>query len=244
MEVVIIDDEINAVEHLKEKIEEYGRMRIAACFNDSREGLSYLLRNPCDLLFLDIDMPNINGIYIAEQITSLYPRTKICFITAYDGYAIRAFELNAIDYFLKPYSDERLKRCLDKLCQNPIENNAIRQLSDSYHYDLDMICCFNDENIMLVASSDIFYIEVIDGVCYIHTRNQTLKGNKTLNFYEEKLKKKSFFRTHKCYLANLTKVERFSPRINYTYDMFFREIPDSIPVSRSKVKELKKYFNS
>lgn len=106
-----------------------------------------------------------------------------------------------------------------------------------------MICGFNDDDIVLIPASDIFYIEAVQGACMIHTRNGVFRGNKTLNFYEEKLKKGSFFRTHKCYLANLAKAERFRPRINYTYDMYFKEIPDVILVSRNKVKELKLYFN-
>ena len=77
----------------------------------------------------------------------------------------------------------------------------------------------------------------------IHTRDHVFRGNKTLNFYEEKLKKNSFFRTHKCYLANLSRADRFRPRINYTYDMYFKDISDVILISRNKVKELKQYFN-
>ncbi len=243
MQVVIIDDEINAIEYLKSILSSNSNFDVVATFSDSRDGLAYLLKNSCDVLFLDIDMPNINGLYIAEQISSLYLNIRICFTTAYNGFAVKAFELNAIDYLLKPYTVERLNMCLDKLKNSFSSKKAFLEISENYNYDLDMICCFNDDNIMLIASADIFYIEVVQGISIIHTKSNTYKGNKTLNFYEEKLKKKSFFRTHKCYLANLTKVDRFCPRINYTYDMYFRDIKDVIPISRSKVKELKQYFN-
>ncbi len=118
-----------------------------------------------------------------------------------------------------------------------------QEISGQYDYNLDMICGFNEEDIVLIPAADIFYIEALQGVCMIHTRDHVFRGNKTLNFYEEKLKKNSFFRTHKCYLANLSRAERFRPRINYTYDMYFKDISDVILVSRNKVKELKQYFN-
>ncbi len=244
MRVVIVDDEVNAIQHLCSKLERYDAMTIQEVFSDSCKALAYLIRNPCDLLFLDINMPNISGIYIAEQIESLYPRTKICFITAYDQFAVKAFELSAIDYILKPYTDERLDICIKKLQASFVASEAFGKLSETYQYDLDMICGFDDENIILISYHDIFYMETLQGDLLIHTKHKSYIGNKSLNFYEEKLRKRSFFRTHKCYLANLAKVDRFRPRINYTYDMYFKEIKDTIPVSRNKVRELKVFFNA
>lgn len=245
MNVVIIDDEVNAIEYLCKMLSDKDEFTVVKTFNDSKEGLAYLLKKPCDVLFLDIDMPNISGIYIAEQIVGIHPEIKICFATGYDGYAVKAFELKAIDYFLKPYSKERLDQCLRKLVESDTSSKEVfEEISDNSDYDLDMICCFNDDNIMLLSANDIFYIDVVAGITYIHTEQYEYRGNKTLNFYEDKLRKKGFFRTHKCYLANLSKVEKFCPRINYTYDMYFRIIKDVIPVSRNKVKELKQFFNS
>ncbi|MEY8353898.1 LytTR family DNA-binding domain-containing protein [Lachnospiraceae bacterium 54-53] len=243
MQTVIIDDEKNSIEYLEGILKKQDEFIVVASFSNSKEGFSYLLKQPCEVLFLDIDMPEINGIYIAEQISSLYPDIRICFVTAHNAYAVKAFELNAVDYLLKPFTEERLNRCLDKLRSSRSSHKALQEISDNYQYNLDMVCGFHDDNIMLISSSDIFYIEVLQSVCIIHTRDKTYRGNKTLNFYEEKLKKKFFFRTHKCYLANLSKVDRFCPRINYTYDMYFKEIPDVILLSRNKVKELKQYFN-
>ncbi len=242
MNYVVIDDEINAVNYLINKLSSYEDMNMAASFTNACDGLSYLLKNPCDILFLDIEMPNINGIYIAEQIYSLYPDTKICFISAYDGYAIKAFELCAIDYILKPYSDERLRKCIEKIC---ISNSAVpqyKELDSHISYSLDIICGFNDEDISLINYNEIYYFETINGNVFIHTEKKVYQGNKSLTFYEKKLEKHLFFKTHKCYVVNLSKADHFSPRINYTYDMYFKEIKDRVPVSRSKVKELKQFF--
>lgn len=243
MNTVIIDDDINAIDYLKLKLSDYNFIHIVATFVDAREALSFLIKFPCDVVFLDIDMPNINGIYIAEQIMGIHPQTKICFVTAYDDFAIKAFELSAIDYILKPYTEERLANCIKRLQTSAVDVDSLKTLSNQYTYDLDMVCGYEEETINLIHARDIYYIEVLSRDSLIHTKNKIYKGNKSLCFYEDKLKKKSFFRTHKCYLVNLSKVCCFKPRINYTYDMYFKDIPDCLPVSRSKVKELKSFYS-
>ena len=243
MKAVIVDDDRNAVDFLCLKLQSYDFIQIIATFCDACEALAYLIRNACDILFLDINLPNISGIYIAEQVISIYPDTKLCFVTAYDEFAIKAFELNAIDYLLKPYTEDRLSKCMNRLKNVAPNHISLDNLSDHSNFDLDMICGYEDKNINLIPSMDIYYIEVLSRDVLIHTKNKIFCGNKSLTFYEDKLKKKSFFRTHKCYLVNLSKVSCFKPRINYTYDMYFRDINDFIPVSRNKIKELKMIFD-
>ena len=114
----------------------------------------------------------------------------------------------------------------------------MKQVHD-IEYPLNIICGYHDEDIVLINAEDIFYLETIQSNVYIHTRDSVYRGNKPLGFYEEKLKPLYFFKTHKCYLANLSKVDYFSPRISYTYDIFFKGIKDVIPLSRNNVKALK-----
>lgn len=244
MRAVIIDDEKNAAMQLYSLIEDYAAITVINIFTDPCEGLRWLIKESIDLLFLDIDMPNISGIYIAELLAELQPEIKICFVTAFDDFAIKAFEINALDYILKPCTKERLNSCIGKLAGIANKKKELEVVSDSSTYDLDIICGYDNENIVLLNYSDIFYIETVQGGTEIHCKDKTYKGNKALNFYEDKLKKKAFFRTHKCYLVNLSKVDKFRPRINYTYDMFFRESKEIVPVSRNKVRELKAVFNT
>lgn len=244
MKAVIIDDEKNAAMQLHSLLESYNTITVINVFTDPCEGLRWLIKNPIDLLFLDIDMPNISGIYIAEMLADLQPEIKICFVTAFDDFAIKAFEINALDYILKPCTRERLDSCIGKINDIAWKKKELEAMSDCSTYDLDIICGYDDENIVLLNYNDIFYIETVQGGTEIHCKDTIYRGNKALNFYEEKLKKKAFFRTHKCYLVNLSKVDKFRPRINYTYDMFFRESKEVVPVSRNKVKELKAVFNS
>lgn len=244
MRAVIIDDEKNAAMKLYSLIEDYAAITVVNIFTDPCEGLRWLIKESIDLLFLDIDMPNISGIYIAELLSELQPEIKICFVTAFDDFAIKAFEINALDYILKPCTKERLNSCISKLARISMKKKELEVVSDSSPYDLDIICGYDNENIVLLNYSDIYYIETVQGGTEIHCKDTTYRGNKALSFYEDKLKKKSFFRTHKCYLVNLSKVDKFRPRINYTYDMFFRESKEIVPVSRNKVRELKAVFNT
>jgi len=244
LRAVIIDDEKNAAMQLYSLIEDYAAITVVNIFTDPCEGLRWLIKESIDLLFLDIDMPNISGIYIAELLSELQPEIKICFVTAFDDFAIKAFEINALDYILKPCTKERLNSCISKLARISMKKKELEVVSDSSPYDLDIICGYDNENIVLLNYSDIYYIETVQGGTEIHCKDTTYRGNKALSFYEDKLKKKSFFRTHKCYLVNLSKVDKFRPRINYTYDMFFRESKEIVPVSRNKVRELKAVFNT
>lgn len=244
MRAVIIDDEKNAAMQLYSLVEDYSAITVVNIFTDPCEGLRWLIKESIDLLFLDIDMPNISGIYIAELLSELQPEIKICFVTAFDDFAIKAFEINALDYILKPCTKERLNSCISKLARIAMKKKELEVVSDSSPYDLDIICGYDNENIVLLNYSDIYYIETVQGGTEIHCKDTTYRGNKALSFYEDKLKKKSFFRTHKCYLVNLSKVDKFRPRINYTYDMFFRESKEIVPVSRNKVRELKAVFNT
>lgn len=243
MNIVVVDNEWNAMNYLINILKGYEELTIQKTFTDSVEALVYLIKNPTDAVFLDIEMPNINGMYLAEQIIQIYPDTKICFVTAYHDFAVKAFEINAIDYILKPYSETRIADCIKKMKVTQADNHKIINISDAYKYELDLICGFDEEDVVLIGFQDVYYIEVTNRNIYIHTKDKIYKGNKTLNFYADKLCNRSFFRTHKCYIVNLEKISRFKPRINYTYDMYFKEIPDVVPLSRNKVKELKTHIS-
>lgn len=243
MKAVIVDNEENAANYLKDCLTEISDMEIEKVFFDSVEALLYLTKNPCDVVFLDIEMPTINGIYIAEELSQIYPGIKICFITAYQQFAVKAFELNAIDYVLKPFTKERLKLVLSKIGSlNEESYSILGQIDLAANLQLDVICGYDDEDINLLSYHEIYYMEAEGKNLWIHTKEKKFRGNKSLNFYEEKLKKNSFFRTHKSILVNMEKLRKLRPRINYTYDILFHDINDVVPISRSKVKELKRYL--
>ncbi|SFR83075.1 LytR/AlgR family response regulator transcription factor [Anaeromicropila populeti] len=243
MKVVIVDNELIAVQYLTKLLDTYEDVTIEKSFLDSVEAMIYLLNNPCDVIFLDIEMPNINGIYIAEHVIEKYPKTKVCFITGYNEFAVKAFELNVIDYILKPFTKERLDQTITKLkVSDNTDYSILNELGEDIKFQLNMICGYDDEDIVLLNYKDIYYVEMLERNIFIHTKDKVLKGNKTLNFYESKLNPYGFYRTHKSYIVNLNKMSKMRPRINYTYDVIFRDIKDIVPISRHKVKELKEFF--
>lgn len=254
MNVVIVDDEVLSVENIEKSLRAYEAFVIQATFTEPMEALAYLIRTPCDLLFLDIEMPGMSGLYIAEQVALLHAKTRICFISAHEEGAIKAFELNALDYITKPFSKERFHKCIARYLYENGETgaagenkkarmHALWDVNQTIDYSLDMVCGYREEDIVIIRSSEIYYFETNCSVVYIHTKRAVYRGNKPLAFYEKKLRTHCFFQTHKSYLVNLAKVDYFRPRITYTYDMFFKDIEDVVPVSRTKVKELKQYFN-
>lgn len=242
MKIIAVDDNLHALTFIQSCLQDVQDIQLDI-FNEPVEALLYLLKNPVDLVLLDIDMPSISGVYLAEQLIQVYPTIHISFITAYNEYAIEAFELNAIDYILKPYSKERLLETIQRVrLSTPVQADW-KEMSNTLTTKLDMICVMDDENIIILNYDTIYYLEVVDRKVHVHASSGTYTATKPLNFYEDKLQAHSFFRTHKSYIVNLNKVSRILPRINYTYDLYFHDIEDSIPVSRKKIKALKELLD-
>jgi len=134
---IIVEDELPAREELKYFIDEEKEIKLIAEFDNPLDTLNFLENNTADVIFLDINMPDMNGISLGKIITKMYPDTKIIFITAYKDYAVDAFEIKAYDYLLKPYSESRIKNLLKSLLyilfmmttkfKNPKLNNYFSQ---------------------------------------------------------------------------------------------------------------------
>ncbi|MEN8905094.1 MAG: LytTR family DNA-binding domain-containing protein [Clostridiales bacterium] len=251
MNVVIVDDEIHAISEIVRLLKFHEILAIKKTFTVAAEALEYLTTEKVDVLFIDINMPNKCeeitdfGIRIAQEVKYIFPSTKICFVTAHDKYARKAFDLNAIDYLKKPCSQERFDKTIKKILNNKNINHDMNDLFSNF--ETDTILCSNDEETMLINYSDIYYIEKIGRSIFIHTNENKFIGNKPLSFYEEKLKSKSFFRCHNSFIVNLKRVYKFVCQINYTYDIYFKgECMNNtaIPLSRQKVKILKNFFKN
>ncbi len=242
MKIIAVDDNHHALEFIKSCLTCIQDIYLEV-FSQPVEALLYLLKNPVDLVLLDIDMPSISGVYLAEQLLQVYPNIQVCFITAYNEYAIEAFELNAIDYILKPYSKERLLETIHRVRVNKPIQADWKDMSDKLTTRLDMICVMDNENIIILNYNTIYYLEMMDRKVQVHSTSGIYSATKPLSFYEDKLRDHSFFRTHKSYIVNLNKVARILPRINYTYDLYFHDIEDCIPVSRKNIKTLKELLD-
>lgn len=136
LRVVLIDDEPLILAHFEKLLSKIGDINIVGTFINPYEGLENIEQNQPDIVFLDIEMPEINGVELAEIIQSRWPFVKIVFVTAHSGYAVKAFDLNAVDYLLKPVQIDRLRKTIERL-REQLKNTTI------YVNNEEMVCCFH-----------------------------------------------------------------------------------------------------
>ncbi|PKM90350.1 MAG: DNA-binding response regulator [Firmicutes bacterium HGW-Firmicutes-12] len=241
LKAVLVDDELIALKELSLHLDTLGNIQIVGSFTNPLKGFLNLSVLKPDVVFLDIDMPEISGIYLAEQIMTTYPEIRIIFVTAFDKYAINAFELNAVDYILKPVTLDRIKMAIAKVEEN-IEKRIvtnINSLSNQYEESVKKIFIYEQENITLLSFKDIYYIEAHNKFVRIRTKDNSYSSNHPINYYNKKLNNLNFFQAHRGYLINLDKVAKIIPKINYSFDIQLTDIDDIIPVSRTRIKLLK-----
>jgi len=240
--VVLIDDEMPALSELAFIIEESGIAKVIGKFTEPVEGLLFIQNEEPDLVFLDIDMPQMSGLKLAEAIRGMKTKTAVVFATAYEGHALEAFEKDAIDYLLKPYEEERVFRALRKVMQSATQDQS-KENSVEKEPEASRLPITLEDRIVFVNVSDIIFCKVEDAIVYIQTEEQEYKMSETLSKLEEKLPKRQFFKTHRAYVVNLDKVKQVSPYFNHTLMLQLEGSSEEVPVSRSHVKAFKKKLN-
>jgi len=240
--IVIIDDEPLARSIVVEYIQRHTDLEVAAECNNGYEGVKAILQHKPDLVFLDIQMPKINGFEMLELLDTVPP---VIFATAFDEYAIKAFEANAIDYLLKPFSKERFDTALEKWRSKKNEDkNAeknIQQLLDTGEKQADeknRIVVRNNSEITIVPVADVFYIEAYDDYVKIFTKDNYYLKKKTMNYYEQVLDPAQFFRVHRSFIINLQQLTRIEPMEKNSYIALLKS-GKKIPLSRPGYAKLK-----
>ncbi len=195
IQAIAIDDENMALEVVKAHASKVPFLELKATFTDAVQGLEYLKSNPVDLVFLDINMPDISGVELA----ALLPKeTQVIFTTAYSDYAVQGFELDAIDYLLKPFS---LVRFL-KACQKAQEWLQL-QPGNRQQY----IYIKTSEGQVKIKFKDLFCCEATGNYVTFHLRNEKMLSRITLAEVEKELPS-SFIRTHRSYIVNSDLVDK------------------------------------
>lgn len=246
--VVIIEDEIPGRQLLKEYIQQLPELELVGECADGLEGFKAIASKKPDLIFLDIQMPRISGLEMLELIDE-ENMPAVIFSTAYDEYAIRAFELNALDYLLKPISFERFRqavdRAIDKMRANtagnaPIQAVAARSLAEMNFPDRIVVRSGN--GIQVIPDTDIHCIEANDDYVIICTENEEFIKKKTLAYYEDTLDPSVFARVHRSCIVNIQSIQRIEP---YSKDAFVAILKDGrkIPVSKQGYARLRKAFD-
>ncbi|WP_378956199.1 LytR/AlgR family response regulator transcription factor [Pelosinus sp. sgz500959] len=243
---ILIDDEEIAVTQLEYLLEQYPEIHVIATFTDPVTALEKIHLYQPDLIFLDIKMPEISGLVVADELSKILPETYVVFVTAYDQYALNAFDYNAIDYILKPVSLKRIDRTIQKVLTNfssgKFKNtlpSKLSKLTKIYSNGFNRIIGVEEAGkIILLNPSDVIMFTPRGHGATIHTQQKIYKTKQSMNYWEERLTEFNFFRCHKSYLVNFDKLEKILPMFNNTYLLKFFDYPTEIPVSRNKAKEL------
>jgi two-component system LytT family response regulator len=240
MKAVIIDDEILARSMVKEYLMHYPEIEVVQECNDGFEGLKAIQQHQPDLIFLDIQMPKINGFEMLELIEQ---PPAVIFTTAFEEYAIKAFESHAIDYLLKPFSKERFDKAIQKwLQQNQQERkeNTQKILDSSGINPLQQnrIVVKDNGKIKIIPTANIRYLEAADDYVKIHTAEGVFLKNKTMGYFERALEQQNFIRIHRSYIINVQLITRIDPYEKENH-LAVLSIGVKLPVSKSGYAKLK-----
>ncbi len=240
--ILIIDDETPARELIKHYLQEVEFIEVIGECADGFSGLKSISAMKPDLIFLDIQMPRLTGIELVEVLTE---KPEIIFTTAYDQFAIRAFELNAVDYLMKPFQKSRfldaVKKAIDKIRSGKGNKESASQLLSKrpeHTSSVNRVVVRKGNAINLIPVEHIRYVEAQDDYVMIyHSAGKALK-QQTMKFYEENLPKTDFVRIHRSYIVNVVEINRIEPYGKDTHIAILHS-GDKLPVSRSGYKQLK-----
>ncbi|MBM7655479.1 LytR/AlgR family response regulator transcription factor [Neobacillus cucumis] len=248
MKAIIVEDEIPAREELEYLIEAYSEIEVTHSFDDGVDVLKFLQEQETDVIFLDINIPSFDGILLASTISKFTKRPYIVFTTAYKEHAARAFELEAFDYVLKPYDEKRMAAMLsrleaafkrDRTTEAVIpekRQNAKGQEVEVHAKSSNRVNLKKNDKIIVTDVNDIYYAEASEKVTLVYTVNEEYTMQMSISEFHALLPEDMFYRCHRSYTVNLTKIHEIVPWFNQTYILRLKDLNVEIPVSRSKVK--------
>lgn len=234
IKAVLVDDEPLARSMVAEYLENFPQVEVVSECNDGFEGAKAIMQYQPDLVFLDIQMPKINGFEMLEIIDN---QPAVIFTTAFDEYAIQAFEQHAVDYLLKPITRARFDRAMAKFLDTQhleAGKKNTRNLLDKIHQTdgkLERVVVKTGAKIKIIPVSSIIYLEADDDYVKIHTDEGLLMKNKTMASFEEQLDPAEFIRVHRSFIVKIDQIARLEP---YEKDSYMAILADGRQVSVSK----------
>lgn len=240
MKAVVIDDEPLARSIVSEYLRKYPEIKVVQECSDGFEGVKAISQHKPDLIFLDIQMPKINGFEMLELIDD---PPAVIFTTAYDEYAIKAFEAHAIDYLLKPFSKDRFDKALQKWLtkrHNEKQDNKAQWPPEQIRQpeERNRIVVRESGNIRIIQVNEIHYIEAYDDYVKIFTAKEMFLKKKTMSFYENILDPSDFVRVHRSYIVQLSQITRIEPMEKDSHVAQLKS-GAKIPLSKSGYSKLK-----
>ncbi|WP_029687868.1 LytTR family DNA-binding domain-containing protein [Thermoanaerobacter sp. A7A] len=243
LKALIIDDEQPARDELKYLLSEYEDIEIVGEADNGLAALKLIEELKPEVVFLDINIPRINGCDVAKHISTVGKLPYVVFVTAYDIHAIEAFEIGALDYLLKPITQHRLYKTLEKI-RTFYRDIQLKEQEDSTteirSKKIEKLAVEKNGRIKLIDLDEIIFAEAYSGDVIVKTKNDDFIYKGTIKSLEEKLKENAFFRVQKSYIVNLNKIIEILPWFKGTYWVVMDDDKKTqIPVSKSQIKELK-----
>jgi two-component system LytT family response regulator len=238
--IIIIDDEPLARSIVKEYLQKYPELEIAQECNDGFEGIKAIQQHRPDLIFLDIQMPKINGF---EMLELLDQPPAVIFTTAFDEFAIKAFEAHAIDYLLKPFNKDRFDKAIQKWKEQTTgaaqkNTTELLETASQSPAQSQRIVVKTGSKIKIIPVQDVYFLEAADDYVKVHTHEGNFLKNKTMNHFEKTLDVQQFVRSHRSYIVNVQQITRIDP---YEKDNHIAILKSGakVPVSRNGYVKLR-----
>ncbi|MCE5192209.1 MAG: response regulator [Actinomycetia bacterium] len=230
LKALVVDDEAPARSELRFLLEDAGGIEVVGEASNAPEALQLIKAIPYDVVFLDIDMPGLSGMRLAEVLGSLDRQPAIIFVTAHSEHAVKAFEVAATDYLVKPVEVERLRAAIDRL--RPSEEAPAR---------VERIPVEKGGRKLLLQVDDIYYVMAKDDYSYIYTAEERYLSTASLAQLESRLESQGFFRAHRRFVVNLAQVKEVVPMYGGTMLLTLKDKAGTqVPASRRRVPMLKR----
>jgi len=243
--IIIVEDERPARDLLKTYLQEYEELELLGEYDNGFDGLKAINELKPDAIFLDVQMPKLTGFELLEV---LEHQPEVIFTTAYDQFAIRAFEQNAVDYLLKPFSKNRFREAIVKLDQRlksksdgTLEKSSIEKIRQHFAESdekLHRVVIKKTGKIHVISTDDINFLEAQDDYVMVYTNEGKFLKQQTMKYFEQHLDNQQFVRVHRSYIANIACIERIEPYEKSNFILILKD-GNKVPVSRGGMQVLK-----
>lgn len=231
---LVVDDERYAREEMIYLLGKFERVKVVGEADSGESAIIKAMQLQPDVVFLDIEMPKVDGMEVAKTLGALKKVPLIIFATAYPQFAAQAFRVHAMDYLLKPYDEEQLRQTIER-----VEQLLQRTQSETLPKRMDRLPVETEGEIHYIPIGDILYVHREEKWTKVVTPTRDYETRMTLKELESRLTHSSFFRIHKSILVNLVHVSSLTPWFNGAYQLEVDERPEKLAVSRNYVKELR-----
>lgn len=244
IKVVVVDDEALSLENTKHLLSECSYISIVGLYQKPFIALEEIKSLSPDVLITDISMPEMDGIQFAQIALDILPELRVVFMTAYDSFALKAFEIGAFDYIMKPVTKDRLQKLITRISnESKSKKHMPGGTTRSENQLKNFISVSKSESIIVINKSEIMYCCASNKKTYVYTQEGCYECRYTLEQLENVLDKEVFLRCHRSHIVNMQFIREISPMFNQTYIIKLKNSRAEIPVSRNYAIRLKDFLS-